>query len=84
LQRLQLTVFDDNAAAIALYRKFGFEIEGRHPRFGRRGEAFVDAVTMARLFEADEAAEPDAESLHRTRLLQAAWSPDRGGRWVAA
>ncbi len=30
LQRLELTVYSDNAAAIALYRKFGFEQEGCH------------------------------------------------------
>ena len=50
LQRLQLTVFSDNQAAISLYRKFGFEIEGRHRRFIRRGADFVDAFTMALLF----------------------------------
>lgn len=53
LERLQLTVFSDNTAAIRLYRKFGFEIEGWHRNYARRGENFVDALTMARLFEAD-------------------------------
>ena len=83
LQRLQLTVFSDNPAAIGLYQKFGFAIEGRHPRFARRGDNFVDALTMARLFDAD-AAEPDAEKLARLRHTHAAWSVAQGGRWIAA
>jgi putative acetyltransferase len=83
LQRIQLTVFDDNPAAIGLYRKFGFEIEGLHRRFARRGAEFVDAYTMARLFDKAEAVEPDAESLQRAQLTEAAWSPDQGGRWIA-
>jgi putative acetyltransferase len=49
LERLQLHVFTDNIPAIALYQAFGFEIEGRHDRFARRGDAYVDAFTMARL-----------------------------------
>jgi putative acetyltransferase len=49
LRRVQLTVFGDNDPAIKLYRRFGFEIEGRHRDFVRRGDAFVDALTMAKL-----------------------------------
>ena len=41
--RLELTVFTDNAAAVALYRKFGFEIEGT-----LRGYAFRDGATSTR------------------------------------
>lgn len=84
LQRVQLTVFTDNAAATALYKKFGFEIEGRHRRFVRRGTDFVDAFTMALLFNDGEAAQPDAQSLQQSRLARASWSAERGGRWVAA
>jgi putative acetyltransferase len=47
--RLELTVYTDNAAAIALYRKFGFEIEGTHRSYALRDGAFVDAYAMARL-----------------------------------
>jgi len=48
-KRLELTVYVDNAPAIRLYRKFGFEEEGT-----RRGDAFragqyVDSFVMARL-----------------------------------
>jgi putative acetyltransferase len=84
LRRLQLTVFSDNAAAIRLYRKFGFEIEGRHRSFARRGADFVDAFTMARLFGENEAAEPDARGLQRTRQSRALWSTNGGGRWIIA
>ena len=50
LRRVQLTVFADNDPAIRLYRRFGFEIEGRHRDFVRRGEGFIDALTMAKLY----------------------------------
>ena len=49
LRRVQLTVFGDNDPAIKLYRRFGFEIEGRHREFVRRGRGFIDGYTMARL-----------------------------------
>jgi putative acetyltransferase len=49
LKRLELTVYVDNAPAIALYRKFGFEVEGtrRHDAF--RDGKYVDSYEMARL-----------------------------------
>ncbi|MFD1332335.1 GNAT family N-acetyltransferase [Methylopila musalis] len=47
--RVEMTVFVDNAGAIALYRKFGFKIEGTHVRASFRDGAFVDAHCMARL-----------------------------------
>ena len=47
--RLELTVFTDNATAIALYERFGFEIEGTHRHFAFRDGAFVDAYAMARV-----------------------------------
>lgn len=49
IKRLELTVFVDNAPAIRLYEKFGFETEGRLRAFAFRNGEYVDAFTMARL-----------------------------------
>jgi putative acetyltransferase len=48
-RRLELTVYCDNAAAVALYRKFGFEIEGTLRDYAFRDGDYVDAFAMARL-----------------------------------
>src|SRR2546423_6722179 len=47
--RLELTVYTDNAPAIALYRKFGFTLEGTHRAYALRDGQYVDAYAMARL-----------------------------------
>jgi len=49
LSRLDLRVYVDNAPAIALYERFGFEIEGTHKSFAYRDGEYVDAHVMARL-----------------------------------
>lgn len=49
LKRVELTVFIDNAPAIALYKRNGFEIEGTHKAYAFRGGSFVDAYAMARI-----------------------------------
>lgn len=49
LTRLELTVYTDNAAAIALYTKFGFTVEGTHRAFAFRNGQYVDAHSMARV-----------------------------------
>ena len=53
--RVELTVFTDNAAAIALYRKFGFENEGTHRGYALRNGEFVDVLSMARIHPAPPA-----------------------------
>lgn len=52
LRRLELTVFTDNAPAIALYRRFGFVEEGRSRGFAMRDGVLADALHMARLVDA--------------------------------
>lgn len=49
LLRLELTVYTDNAPAIALYKKYDFEIEGRLRKFSFRDGEYADVFTMARL-----------------------------------
>ncbi|MBC7954990.1 MAG: GNAT family N-acetyltransferase [Cytophagales bacterium] len=46
--RLELTVYTDNVSAQALYRKFGFEIEGTHKGYALRDGHYVDVYAMAR------------------------------------
>ena len=49
LKRLELTVFADNARAIALYERFGFEREGTLRAYAFRDGALIDALAMARV-----------------------------------
>ncbi|HEX5378940.1 MAG TPA: GNAT family N-acetyltransferase [Phenylobacterium sp.] len=49
LKRLELNVYADNARAIALYERFGFEREGLHRAYAWRDGAYVDSLAMARL-----------------------------------
>jgi putative acetyltransferase len=49
LRRLELEVYADNAAGVALYRKFGFEAEGLYKKYAFRDGQYVDALPMARL-----------------------------------
>ena len=49
LKRVELDVYTDNARAIHLYKKFGFEIEGTRRALSFREGEYVDAYAMARL-----------------------------------
>jgi L-phenylalanine/L-methionine N-acetyltransferase len=49
ITRLELTVFTDNRAAIALYEKHGFRIEGESPGYALRDGAHASVYHMARL-----------------------------------
>jgi len=74
-RRLELTVYTDNAAALALYRKFGFEVEGTLRQYALRDGVLVDAYTMARLRPAPGPAGADAMAKKSTQTLR-----KRGGR----
>jgi putative acetyltransferase len=47
--RIELGVYTDNARAIGLYKKFGFEIEGTLRGYAMRDGQFADTFAMARL-----------------------------------
>lgn len=49
IRRLELTVYADNVPAIALYERFGFELEGRMRAHSFRAGSYVDTLLMARL-----------------------------------
>jgi diaminopimelate decarboxylase len=47
VQRVELTVYPHNRAAIALYRRFGFDEEGRLIRHARKSYGYEDEILMA-------------------------------------
>lgn len=47
--RIELNVFTDNAGAIALYQRHGFEVEGTLRAYALRDGRYADVLTMARL-----------------------------------
>lgn len=49
LRRIELTVYTDNDAAIRLYERNGFVIEGHMKEFAFRDGSYVDAYSMARI-----------------------------------
>jgi putative acetyltransferase len=49
LKRLELEVYADNAAAIHLYEKFGFVVEGTKLKYAFRNGEYVDTLVMARV-----------------------------------
>ena len=49
ISRIELTVFIDNTAAIHLYQKFGFDIEGESRNFAFRNGQYVNVYHMARI-----------------------------------
>ncbi|MBI5961595.1 MAG: GNAT family N-acetyltransferase [Chloroflexi bacterium] len=51
LSRIELEVYTDNAAALALYQKFGFEIEGTLRAYAYRDRDYMDVYLMARIHE---------------------------------
>ena len=51
LERVELDVYASNTAAISLYEKFGFEVEGRKRRARKLDGEYDDMLIMARLLE---------------------------------
>lgn len=49
IRRLELEVYVDNPPAIALYKRFGFEIEGTLRMYAFRDGRYVDVYAMSRL-----------------------------------
>ena len=49
IKRVELTVYADNEGAIALYKKFGFSVEGLSPCYALRDGEYVDALHMGRI-----------------------------------
>lgn len=49
LLRLELFVFQDNEAAIKLYKKYGFQAEGKLQSFVFRAGQYVDSLLMAKI-----------------------------------
>jgi ribosomal protein S18 acetylase RimI-like enzyme len=47
--RIELNVYARNTAAIRLYERFGFVLEGRRRKLIREGDVFLDDLVMARL-----------------------------------
>jgi putative acetyltransferase len=56
--RIELTVYVDNVRAIALYRRFGFDMEGRHRGYAMRDGRYIDAFAMARVHPSPPAIGP--------------------------
>lgn len=48
-RRVELEVYADNESAIGLYKKFGFEQEGRCRDYAFKGGEYTDALIMARI-----------------------------------
>ncbi len=56
IRRIEIEVYTDNDAAIALYQRFGFQKEGTAPDYAFRNGSYMDVHLMARL--AQRTAEP--------------------------
>jgi RimJ/RimL family protein N-acetyltransferase len=47
IEKIELSVYPHNEAAIALYRKFGFDVEGRLVRHAKKSYGYEDEILMA-------------------------------------
>jgi putative acetyltransferase len=53
VEKLELSVYPGNEAAIALYRKFGFVQEGRLVRHSKKSYGYEDEILMAAFVEGE-------------------------------
>ncbi|HLR14214.1 MAG TPA: GNAT family N-acetyltransferase [Bacillota bacterium] len=51
IHRLELGVMEPNVHAISLYKKMGFEIEGKKRNVFRMNDAYIDEYMMAKLLD---------------------------------
>jgi len=51
IKRIELEVYTDNASAIALYEKFGFQQEGTGKQYAFRNGQYTDVNFMAKLLD---------------------------------
>jgi RimJ/RimL family protein N-acetyltransferase len=59
VERVDLSVYPHNQAAIALYRRFGFAEEGRLVRHSKKSYGYEDEILMAAWLGPRSAAEPE-------------------------
>ena len=81
IRRIQLEVYADNAAAIALYRKFGFEREATARAYALRDGAMVDSLTMGRLHPRAATAHASSPSALAASTTPAARAGRASGAW---
>jgi RimJ/RimL family protein N-acetyltransferase len=62
IERVELTVYPHNDAAIALYRRFGFVEEGRLVRHAKKSYGYEDEILMAVWLGPEPAPEAGVES----------------------
>lgn len=81
--RIGLEVYTDNARAISLYRKFGFEIEGTQRGFALRDGVYVDSHTMGRMHPNPPVAPvPAVLAARPARPVAAAHHSTTSGGWT--
>jgi putative acetyltransferase len=81
--RIELEVYSDNAAAIALYRQYGFEIEATRRGYALRDGAYVDSLTMSRLHPNPPALPlPNAPALRATPPSATVQRGAASGSWT--
>lgn len=76
--RMELEVYPDNERAVALYRKFGFEVEGRKTGVAIRQGKCVDTLVMSRIEPVGSGALQELVAPGRSESLKAGVEPAAG------